>query len=65
VAVDYIGFAGNIAKLDAVINRITFEKADIADLEAMEAIHQQYRPDFVVNFAAESHNREKCRERLG
>ncbi|QIS23372.1 dTDP-glucose 4,6-dehydratase [Nocardia terpenica] len=56
VAVDYIGFAGNLANLDAVIDRIVFEKADIADLEAMEAIYRRYRPDYVVNFAAESHN---------
>ncbi|KZM69770.1 dTDP-glucose 4,6-dehydratase [Nocardia terpenica] len=56
VAVDYIGFAGNLANLDPVIDRIVFEKADIADLEVMEAIYRRYRPDYVVNFAAESHN---------
>ncbi|WP_280309005.1 dTDP-glucose 4,6-dehydratase [Nocardia abscessus] len=56
VAVDYIGFAGNLANLDPVIDRIDFEKADIADLEVMEGLYRRYRPDFVVNFAAESHN---------
>lgn len=56
VAVDYIGFAGNLANLDSVIDRISFEQADIADLEVMEAIYRRYRPDYVVNFAAESHN---------
>ncbi|WP_228001546.1 dTDP-glucose 4,6-dehydratase [Nocardia australiensis] len=56
VAVDYIGFAGNMANLDPVLERITFENADIADLESMEAIYRRCRPDFVVNFAAESHN---------
>ncbi|WP_330230350.1 GDP-mannose 4,6-dehydratase [Nocardia sp. NBC_00508] len=56
VVVDYIGFAGNLANLDAVIDRIVFEKADIADLEVMEALYRRHRPDFVVNFAAESHN---------
>ncbi|WP_067837343.1 dTDP-glucose 4,6-dehydratase [Nocardia lijiangensis] len=56
VAVDYIGFAGNMANLDPVIDRISFEKADIADLEVMEAIYRRYQPDYVVNFAAESHN---------
>lgn len=56
VAVDYIGFAGNSANLDPVIDRIIFERADIADLELMEEIYRRYRPDYVVNFAAESHN---------
>ncbi|MFE3542670.1 dTDP-glucose 4,6-dehydratase [Nocardia sp. NPDC059177] len=56
VAVDYIGFAGNIANLDTAIGKVSFVQADIADLEAMEAIYRKHRPDFVVNFAAESHN---------
>ncbi|MGN2641517.1 dTDP-glucose 4,6-dehydratase [Nocardia takedensis] len=56
VAVDYIGFAGNIANLDTVIDKVSFVRADIADQAAMKAIYRQYRPDFVVNFAAESHN---------
>ncbi|MFD6160074.1 GDP-mannose 4,6-dehydratase [Nocardia sp. NPDC060256] len=56
IAVDYIGFAGNVANLDAVIDRIVFEQADIADLQVMEALYRAHRPDYVVNFAAESHN---------
>ncbi|MEV6432619.1 NAD-dependent epimerase/dehydratase family protein [Nocardia sp. NPDC051463] len=56
IAVDYIGVAGNVANLDQVRERISFEKADIADFAAMAAIYRQHRPDFVVNFAAESHN---------
>ncbi|GGZ29798.1 dTDP-glucose 4,6-dehydratase [Streptomyces inusitatus] len=56
IAVDYLGFAGNQANLDLVSDRVVFENADIADLDAMEEIYRRYRPDFVVNFAAESHN---------
>ncbi len=56
IAVDYLGFAGNQANLDSVADRVVFEKADIADLAAMEEIYRRYRPDYVVNFAAESHN---------
>ncbi|MFI6170540.1 dTDP-glucose 4,6-dehydratase [Nocardia sp. NPDC051052] len=56
IAVDYIGFAGNMTNVAAVIDRIVFEQADIADLAAMEALYRAHRPDFVVNFAAESHN---------
>ncbi|SCE54572.1 dTDP-glucose 4,6-dehydratase [Streptomyces sp. Termitarium-T10T-6] len=56
VAVDYLGFAGNRANLDPVSDRVVFEQADIADPVAMEAIYRRHRPDYVVNFAAESHN---------
>ncbi|WP_459549223.1 dTDP-glucose 4,6-dehydratase [Nocardia sp. X0981] len=56
VAVDYVGFAGNVANLDPVIDQVTFERVDIADPAAMETIYRRYRPDYVVNFAAESHN---------
>lgn len=56
VAVDYLGFAGNAANLDAVREDIVFERADIADAEVMLGIYRKYRPDHVVNFAAESHN---------
>ncbi|NUP26625.1 MAG: NAD-dependent epimerase/dehydratase family protein [Nocardia sp.] len=56
VAVDYLGFAGNIANLASVSDLLVFENADIADQEAMAAIYRRHRPDHVVNFAAESHN---------
>ncbi len=56
VGVDYIGFAGNMANLESVRDRISFETADIADLEVMESVYRRYEPDYVVNFAAESHN---------
>ncbi|WP_069166203.1 dTDP-glucose 4,6-dehydratase [Nocardia altamirensis] len=56
IAVDYLGVAGNRANLDPVRDRITFEQTDIADFGAMSALYRRYRPDHVVNFAAESHN---------
>ncbi|HEX9698344.1 MAG TPA: dTDP-glucose 4,6-dehydratase [Acidobacteriota bacterium] len=56
VAVDNLGFASNPANLDAVIDDIDLEVADICDFEAMTAIYERYRPEVVVNFAAESHN---------
>ncbi len=56
VAVDNLGFAANEPNLDAVRDAITFVVADIADYVAMAAIYEAHRPDFVVNFAAESHN---------
>lgn len=56
VAVDYLGFAGHLSNLEPVADRIIFERADIADLAVVEALYQRHRPEFVVNFAAESHN---------
>ncbi len=56
VVVDNLGFAANKANLDAVMDRITLEVEDICDFDAMTRVYQQYHPDVVVNFAAESHN---------
>jgi dTDP-glucose 4,6-dehydratase len=56
VAVDNLGFASNEPNLAAVRDGIVFEVGDIADDEQMTAIYSAHQPDFVVNFAAESHN---------
>jgi dTDP-glucose 4,6-dehydratase len=39
-----------------VRDRIRFVEADIADAAVMRAVYAEFRPDYVVNFAAESHN---------
>ncbi len=56
VVVDNLGFAGNKANLDAVVDRIALEVEDICDFEAMTRVYRQHQPEVVVNFAAESHN---------
>ncbi|MGD8816914.1 MAG: dTDP-glucose 4,6-dehydratase [Acidobacteriota bacterium] len=56
VVVDNLGFAANKANLDAVVDRIALEAEDICDFETMTRVYREYRPDVVVNFAAESHN---------
>jgi dTDP-glucose 4,6-dehydratase len=56
VALDNLGFAANLANLDPVRGRIRFVEADVADLSAMRAVYAEHEPDYVVNFAAESHN---------
>lgn len=56
VALDNLGFASNEPNLDPVRERIVLEVADIADLDQMRSIYEAHDPDFVVNFAAESHN---------
>lgn len=57
ICVDKLTYAGNydnIADLEGN-ERFFFEKADICDREAMFRIFETYRPDYAVNFAAESH----------
>ncbi|MCB1009568.1 MAG: dTDP-glucose 4,6-dehydratase [Acidobacteria bacterium] len=56
IAVDNLSFAANPANLDGVRERIEFVKGDICDFEPMLDLYRRHRPDFVVNFAAESHN---------
>jgi dTDP-glucose 4,6-dehydratase len=56
VALDNLGFAANLANLDPVRDRIRFVEADITDAGVMRTVYQEFGPEYVVNFAAESHN---------
>jgi dTDP-glucose 4,6-dehydratase len=56
VVVDALTYAGNRESLADVWDRVTFEDADIADLDRMEQVLGAHDVDVVVNFAAESHN---------
>jgi len=56
VVVDNLSFAANRANLEPLGDRIELEVADICDFPAMLALWRRVEPDFVVNFAAESHN---------
>jgi len=57
VVFDKLTYAGNLASLDEVAHdpRFVFVKGDIADQAAVQALYADYRPTWVVNFAAESH----------
>lgn len=56
IVVDNLGFAASKSNLASAEARVQLEVADIADPAAMSQIYSTYRPDYVVNFAAESHN---------
>jgi dTDP-glucose 4,6-dehydratase len=56
VVVDNLSFAANEPNLDEVRSRLELVVADICDTPAMLELWRRVRPDFVVNFAAESHN---------
>lgn len=57
VNVDALTYAGNLENLKSVEDdlRHIFIHADIRDKAKMEQVFAEYEPDFVVNFAAESH----------
>jgi len=57
ICVDKLTYAGNMETLAPVMDKknFIFEKADIADAAAIKVIFDKYRPDYVINFAAESH----------
>ena len=57
VNVDKLTYAGNLENLADVESdlRHVFVQADICDREAMDALLAEHQPNFVVNFAAESH----------
>src|SRR5687767_7563257 len=56
VALDALTYAGNLANLAPVRERITFAHLDIGDLASVQELLREHRIDVIVNFAAESHN---------
>ena len=57
VVVDKLTYAGNLASLADVAGHpgYAFERADVADRDAVRALYAEHRPAAVLNFAAESH----------
>jgi dTDP-glucose 4,6-dehydratase len=56
VALDNMSFAANEANLDGVRDRIHLVVDDICNFTGLLEVYGKFQPDFVVNFAAESHN---------
>lgn len=57
VNVDKLTYAGNLENLQEIEGdeRHIFVRADICDAVAMAELFEKWNPDYVVNFAAESH----------
>ena len=57
---DLLTYAGNLASLQDVEkdygDRYTFVRGDIQNADLTRHLFEVHRPDYVVNFAAESHN---------
>ena len=57
INVDKLTYAGNLISWKNVEkhNRYKFEKVDICDVQEIRKIFSEYRPDYILNLAAESH----------
>ena len=57
VCLDALTYAGNLETLTSVMDdpKFRFVKGDIADRSTVCALFEREKPDYVVNFAAESH----------
>jgi dTDP-glucose 4,6-dehydratase len=57
VNVDALTYAANLKNLVSIQDRANyaFERADIADSDAVLALFEKHRPELIVHFAAESH----------
>lgn len=57
VILDALTYAGNLLTIKDELNdpRVTFIKGDIGDRELVDRILAEHDPNFIVNFAAESH----------
>lgn len=57
VNLDKLTYAGNLASLEALSDssRHVFKKVDICDADSLQQIFSQYKPDYIMHLAAESH----------
>lgn len=61
INIDKLTYAGNINNLNDIDKELVsngnyvFEQVDICDSEKINQLFEKYKPDYVINFAAESH----------
>lgn len=57
INVDALTYAANLKNLVSIdkLSNYAFERVDIADFDAVDALFKKHMPDLVVHFAAESH----------
>lgn len=53
--VDKLTYAADKSRLDPYLDSMTFIEADISNRKKMGEVFSKEKPDFIVNFAAESH----------
>lgn len=52
---DKLSYAGRLENLQGVLDKILFIRGDIADEESFKKAVEEFQPDAIVNFAAETH----------
>ena len=57
LALDKLGYASDLRNIEKEVEnkRISFVRADISSFDEMRALFDDFSPDIVINFAAESH----------
>ncbi len=55
VVLDKLTYAGDLKRLENVIERVSFYRGDIANAELVDMLFLKEKPDVVVHWAAESH----------
>ncbi len=57
INLDKITYSGNLENLKDVSKdpRYTFVKGDVADAKKIDSIFKKYKPNYIINFAAETH----------
>ena len=57
ICLDSLTYAGNYHNLEPVLDKANFRfvKLDITDREGIDQLFATEKPDYVINFAAESH----------
>jgi dTDP-glucose 4,6-dehydratase len=53
--VDALTYAGDLERLSSIEGLYEFYHADITDMSALKKVFEDFRPDVVVHFAAETH----------
>ena|SRR5208283_914904 len=53
--IDKLTYAGDLARLAHVIDKIKFYRIDVSDVPMLEEVFSKERPEVIVHFAAETH----------
>ncbi len=53
--VDSLTYAADLKRIESIYDKVAFFKCDISDFEALSKVFEQFKPDIVVHFAAETH----------
>jgi len=53
--IDKLTYAGDLRRIENVLNKISFYMADVSNQEAIERIFEKEKPDIVIHYAAETH----------